>query len=494
MRPINLLKSFALYSLLALSASCETSSAQYAADYDLRHDYQSYPPQYAQTPAPDPGRYRYENYDYEDYEQEAPPPPTAEDPQVDPETFREPLESYGRWENTPDYGSVWVPSNVDPAWRPYTVGHWSYTSYGWTWVSYEPFGWATYHYGRWACLPNGAWGWVPGRVWGPAWVSWRYGDGYCGWAPLPPAYGFATRVEVWDAPVIPQHYYSFVGAGSLCSPYVNRYILPHDRVTFYGRTHHATRITVVDHRVTNCGLDLGYVERHGGRVERGNIHSVRRPHDGDRYRGNDVAVYRPTHRGNDIDRKREIVKVPRYPDNDRPSRDSGSKMQRAAVDRPTREITPPARQPAPAKVDRHDDRDRTPVRVGPREFEYVSKDADRNDKPVVRAPSAVRKEVDRPARATSTDRPAPRIEPRPTPKVEAKPSPKVEARPSPKVEARPSPKVEARPSPKVEARPTPSRAATDRPTRSEPARSSADSSGRAERSSPRGDSFRSSKR
>jgi hypothetical protein len=28
---------------------------------------------------------------------------------------------------------------------------------------------------------------VPGYQWAPAWVSWRYGGGYCGWAPLPPS-------------------------------------------------------------------------------------------------------------------------------------------------------------------------------------------------------------------------------------------------------------------------------------------------------------------
>ena len=35
-------------------------------------------------------------------------------------------------------------------------------------------------------LEGTGWCWVPGYTWGPAWVSWRYGDGYCGWAPLPP--------------------------------------------------------------------------------------------------------------------------------------------------------------------------------------------------------------------------------------------------------------------------------------------------------------------
>lgn len=30
------------------------------------------------------------------------------------------------------------------------------------------------------------WVWVPGVEWAPAWVSWRVGGGYIGWAPLPP--------------------------------------------------------------------------------------------------------------------------------------------------------------------------------------------------------------------------------------------------------------------------------------------------------------------
>ena len=30
------------------------------------------------------------------------------------------------------------------------------------------------------------WVWVPGVEWAPAWVTWRVGGGYIGWAPLPP--------------------------------------------------------------------------------------------------------------------------------------------------------------------------------------------------------------------------------------------------------------------------------------------------------------------
>ena len=69
--------------------------------------------------------------------------------------------------------------------------------YGWYWDSYEPFAWAVYHYGRWGFDPAYNWYWVPGDTWSPAWVQWRYGDQYVGWAPEPPhAYGPRCQVLV----------------------------------------------------------------------------------------------------------------------------------------------------------------------------------------------------------------------------------------------------------------------------------------------------------
>jgi hypothetical protein len=102
------------------------------------------------------------------------------------QTFYDSLSSQGNWVQTDDYGYVWQPNVQDPNWAPYTDGNWVYTDDGWTWNSNEPFGWATYHYGRWVNLEGSGWAWVPGYTWAPAWVSWRYGDGYVGWAPLPP--------------------------------------------------------------------------------------------------------------------------------------------------------------------------------------------------------------------------------------------------------------------------------------------------------------------
>jgi hypothetical protein len=99
------------------------------------------------------------------------------------------------------WGDVWVPNNVPRNWRPYSIGHWAYTDdYGWYWVSdaaEAPWGWIVFHYGRWAWIHDIGWAWVPGREWGPAWVDWRRGDRYFGWAPLPPD---EIIVDVRDEP------------------------------------------------------------------------------------------------------------------------------------------------------------------------------------------------------------------------------------------------------------------------------------------------------
>jgi len=104
--------------------------------------------------------------------------------------FYQKLDSYGEWRETNDYGYVWQPREAEQSrdWRPYTEGRWVYSDAGWTWVSDEPFGWAVYHYGRWAFSPAMGWMWLPGSVWAPAWVSWRWTDGYAAWCPLGPRY------------------------------------------------------------------------------------------------------------------------------------------------------------------------------------------------------------------------------------------------------------------------------------------------------------------
>lgn len=134
------------------------------------------------------------------------------------------LDSYGVWDEVPDYGQVWVPS-VDPGWAPYRAGRWVYEPYwGWTWTSYEPWGWAPYHYGRWFMYGT-RWAWWPGPVyggyrpiWAPAYVSFfgygpgvgvsfgfGFGFGSIGWLPIGPGDyfhpwygGFRDRFAVAD--------------------------------------------------------------------------------------------------------------------------------------------------------------------------------------------------------------------------------------------------------------------------------------------------------
>lgn len=97
---------------------------------------------------------------------------------VSPEmTGAEDLDRYGRWEQTVDYGAVWIPQRVEPGWAPYRHGRWvSVAPWGWTWVDDAPWGFAPFHYGRWA-QHRGVWCWVPGTyvrrpVYAPALVAW----------------------------------------------------------------------------------------------------------------------------------------------------------------------------------------------------------------------------------------------------------------------------------------------------------------------------------
>jgi hypothetical protein len=127
-------------------------------------------------------------------------PPPAEPPPV--ESYAEPappadmsyfyntLSPYGSWVSVDGYGWCWQPTVVviNPNWQPYCDrGHWIYTDCGWYWLSDYSWGWAPFHYGRWFRHERLGWCWTPDTVWAPAWVSWRYSNEYCGWAPLPPA-------------------------------------------------------------------------------------------------------------------------------------------------------------------------------------------------------------------------------------------------------------------------------------------------------------------
>src|SRR6266853_5409033 len=76
----------------------------------------------------------------------------------------EDLDDNGDWQETRDYGAVWVPRHVATGWAPYRYGHWAWVEPGgWTWIDDAPWGFAPFHYGRWVYMGDG-WAWVPGRV------------------------------------------------------------------------------------------------------------------------------------------------------------------------------------------------------------------------------------------------------------------------------------------------------------------------------------------
>ena len=117
------------------------------------------------------------------------------------------LDDNGRWESTPEYGYVWIPTLVVVGWVPYRFGHWCWIApWGWTWVDDARWGYAPFHYGRWV-RRNSNWAWVPGPrrahpVYAPALVGWVHGPGIggsvafgsnVGWFPLGPR-------EVYEPP------------------------------------------------------------------------------------------------------------------------------------------------------------------------------------------------------------------------------------------------------------------------------------------------------
>ena len=185
--------------------------------------------------------------------------------------FYDELLPYGNWVLTRQYGWAWFPNDVRPSWRPYSEGRWMNSDYGWTWVTYEPFGWATYHYGCWAWDSRFGWLWVPGTIWGPAWVSWQNGGGYVGWAPLPPRVGFEVGIGIrlggFDLSVgIRPDSYSFVPERSFLEARISGFLEPAARNrTIFRSTRNVTNYSYTGNRVMNRGVDIERIERATGR-------------------------------------------------------------------------------------------------------------------------------------------------------------------------------------------------------------------------------------
>ena len=192
--------------------------------------------------------------------------------EVDVGFFYDGLAPYGQWVEHPQYGWAWHPAGVEVGWRPYTDGHWIFTDeFGWYWDSDWEWGWAPFHYGRWAFDDTYGWVWIPGSVWGPAWVTWRTGGGFIGWAPLPPevVWGEGGRLDYghYDMTAEAHHHaWVFVEERHFAEPRMHeRVIMPARNVTLFGVTQDSTRLSLSNGRIMNRSVEPAQVERITGR-------------------------------------------------------------------------------------------------------------------------------------------------------------------------------------------------------------------------------------
>jgi len=200
-------------------------------------------------------------------------PPVAATPVVviQSETdFYEPLNPYGRWVVVAGYGRCWVPARVEAEWRPYADGHWERTDAGWYWMSEEPWGWATYHYGRWDWNVQFGWFWMPQMQWAPAWVAWREGGGYVGWAPLRPSVAIGVSLTAVNyEPAFASRAYVFVEHRHMMERVRPKTVVVNN-TTIINKTVNITKVSVVNKTVINEGPRPDVIERESGRK----VHSV----------------------------------------------------------------------------------------------------------------------------------------------------------------------------------------------------------------------------
>ncbi len=216
---------------------------------------------------------------------------------VSHETFYHELRPYGHWIQDPEFGRVWLP-DVGRNFHPYvTNGHWVMTEYGNTWVSDYAWGWGPFHYGRWHHDNYYGWMWVPGNEWGPAWVAWRNGGGYYGWAPLGPRLNINISVNIGGR--IPHSYWSFVRYGHFMRHNLYRYCAPRRHVTrIINRTTVINNTYVYnDRHVYYTGPQARHIERATRqRVQVHRVNHVERRGTSVAHNG-EVSLYRPTTRG-----------------------------------------------------------------------------------------------------------------------------------------------------------------------------------------------------
>ncbi|MDB5287349.1 MAG: hypothetical protein JWR05_2298 [Mucilaginibacter sp.] len=249
---------------------------------------------------------------------------------ISEQEFYDQLSPYGAWVSDPNYGDVWVP-DVNGDFRPYvTNGHWVLTEYGNTWVSDYPWGWATFHYGRWHYDDYYGWEWIPGNEWAPAWVSWRNGNGYYGWAPLAPQ--ISIEASFGSNYYIPDTYWAFAPYAYINQPNIYNYCVPATRVrNIYRGTTVIRNTSFYNNRTYIAGPRREDIQRYTQRPIRVyNINNINRP-GANTVNNNAVNIYRPSVRQSGNARPARVIDGAAYRQQNPDQRIGGNNNNRGPV-------------------------------------------------------------------------------------------------------------------------------------------------------------------
>ena len=337
--------------------------------------------------------------------------------------FYEPLSPYGRWEVVGSYGRCWIPGGVDAGWSPYSNGYWQSTDAGWYWASDEPWGWATYHYGRWDSSPQYGWYWVPQTHWAPAWVSWRQGGGYVGWAPLSPSGRGVVTVNRRGA-----------SPGGYVFVEERRFLEPVRPTTIIVNN------TAINKTVINKGPGTAVIEQASGRkMQAVPVRQLRSKEEAK------IVAKHPT----PPPASPKAVSTPVH-----------NQAEKAPPAREPRQVEKPAvttAQPQPPAA-------RNQVRQADEQSRAAKLDEEKRAQQEKARATESKKQQPVPAavEAKAETKPEARHEAKPEVKVEAKPEAKIESKPEVKRDAQPGARHETKPEAKVEPKPAAARPAATR--------------------------------
>ena len=215
------------------------------------------------------------------------------------QSFYDELSPYGQWIDYPGYGYVWSPGNRYSGFHPYrTGGHWVWSdNYEWMWVSDYDWGWAPFHYGRWLYDSFYGWVWIPGYDWSPAWVVWRGGGDYYGWAPMSPG----INVNLYfGRHSVPSNYWCFAPRRYINSSRISSYYIDaHQNNTIINNTTIINNYSTSDN-IYRTGPLRNEAEQYTGRIEPVRIRESERP-GRSRFRNNEITMYKPSISGESKD-------------------------------------------------------------------------------------------------------------------------------------------------------------------------------------------------